>query len=68
MKGFFTRSLSDVLVYLVLLALLVPWYWPAGHSGFLFGFPHWALASLGTLLLASIYTAWRCLASDDRDE
>ncbi len=47
--------------YLVLLVLLIPWYWPEDNTAQLFGFPLWALTSLGVLFITSLFTAWLCL-------
>ncbi len=52
-------------VYLGLLALVIPWYWPAGDVRHLFGFPLWSLASLGGLFATSLFTAWVYWTSDD---
>ncbi|NKB33744.1 MAG: hypothetical protein GKR91_11665 [Pseudomonadales bacterium] len=48
-------------VYFLLLALIIPWYWPEGDARLLFGFPMWVLASLSALFLTSCFTAWLCL-------
>ncbi len=45
-------------VYLVLFALVIPWYWPAEDSRHVFGFPLWALATLAAVFLTSVFTAW----------
>ncbi|NNC66368.1 MAG: hypothetical protein HKN84_16415 [Gammaproteobacteria bacterium] len=45
-------------VYLVLFALVIPWYWPAGDSRHVFGIPLWALATLAAVFLTSVFTAW----------
>jgi hypothetical protein len=55
------------LAYLVLLALVIPWYWPAGDTRHAFGFPLWALASLAAVLATSIFTAYIYLSSIDDD-
>jgi hypothetical protein len=56
-----------MLVYLVLLALVIPWYWPAGDTRHAFGFPLWALASLAAVLTTSVFTAWIYLSSAGDD-
>ncbi|MDD9890525.1 MAG: hypothetical protein OXU66_01395 [Gammaproteobacteria bacterium] len=56
-----TPLIRNIAIYLVLLALLIPWYWPEGEARILFGFPIWILASLGALFLTSCFTAWLCL-------
>ena len=45
-------------VYLVLLGLAIPWYWPPGDARHAFGFPLWALAMLLVLGVTSAFTAW----------
>lgn len=46
------------LIYLVLLVLSVPWYWPAASGSVLvFGIPIWALVSLLCFLIGAIVTA-----------
>jgi len=54
-------------VYAVLLALVVPWYWPAGDSRHLFGFPLWAIVTLAAVFAASVFTAWVNLSSADAE-
>ena len=53
------------LVYVGLLSLVIPWYWPAGDVRQVGGFPLWALASLGAALATSLLTAWVYWTSDD---
>jgi hypothetical protein len=50
-----------LVVYFLLLALIIPWYWPEGDARLLFGIPMWILGSLSALFLTSCYTAWLCL-------
>ena len=47
-----------VIVYLGLLALVIPWYWPAGDTRHLYGLPLWVIATLTALLVTSAFTAW----------
>ena len=47
-----------VFVYLVLLAFVIPWYWPAGDTRHLYGLPLWVLATLAALFVTSAFTAW----------
>lgn len=54
-----------VTVYAVLLALTVPWYWPAGDTRHINGLPFWALATLLAVLATSFFTAWLYLSSQD---
>lgn len=48
-------------IYLFLLVLVIPWYWPENDARQFYGFPFWALASLGVLFLTSVFTAMLCL-------
>ena len=47
-----------VLTYLLLLAVIIPWYWPAKVNLIYFGFPLWALISLAGGLAVSLVTAF----------
>jgi len=47
-----------VIVYLGLLALVIPWYWPAGDTRHFYGLPLWVIATLAALLVTSAFTAW----------
>ncbi len=47
-----------VIVYLGLLALVIPWYWPAGDTRHFYGLPLWVIATLAALLATSAFTAW----------
>lgn len=55
------RSVLIIAVYLVLLALIIPWYWSETEARVFFGFPLWVLSSLAALFLTSSFTAWLCL-------
>ncbi len=47
------------IVYLLLYALAVPWYWPEGYRGpLVLGFPLWVAVSLGAVLLLAVWTGW----------
>jgi hypothetical protein len=52
-------------VYLLLAALAIPWYWPAGDSRDVLGFPIWALATLSAVFLTAVFTAWVYLTQSD---
>jgi len=56
-----------VLLYIVLLSLAIPWYWPADDVRHLFGLPLWALATLGAVFATSVLTACVYLLSADDD-
>jgi hypothetical protein len=43
--------------YAALLALGIPWYWPAEAGTILLGVPAWVLAAVAAGLLAAVLTA-----------
>ena len=47
-----------VIVYLGLLALVIPWYWPAGDTRHFYGLPRWVIATLAALLVTSAFRGW----------
>ena len=57
------------IVYLGLLTLVIPWYWPAGDTRQAYGLPFWVITTLAALLLTSAFTAWVYLSwpEDDGD-
>ncbi len=59
-----------IIVYLALLALVIPWYWPAGDMRHAYGLPLWVIATLAALLLTSAFTTWVFLSwpEDDGNE
>ena len=63
-----TNRVWVTLIYLLLLLLIIPWYWPEDDVRQLAGIPLWALVSLGVLLLTSTFTAWLCLRDDEPEE
>jgi hypothetical protein len=50
---------------MALLMLVVPWYWPVGDATLVFGFPVWALVTLGAVFVTSAFTAWVYLVQSD---
>ena len=47
-----------IFVYLLLIALGIPWYLPAGLTTLVFGFPLWAVISLLVVFIGALFTAW----------
>jgi hypothetical protein len=46
-------------VYAMLYAIAIPWYWPEGYRGALiFGLPTWAAVSLAATLALAVWTAF----------
>ena len=54
------------LVYIILLALAVPWYWDSDFQLIWFGFPAWVVTSVLISLIASIVTCVIFLKSHDK--
>ena len=58
-----------IIAYLALLALVIPWYWPAGDTRSAYGLPLWVIATLAALLLTSAFTSWVFLSwPEDGDD
>ena len=47
------------IVYLLLFAVAVPWYWPADYRGpLVLGLPLWVAVSLAAIALLAAWTSW----------
>ncbi|MBB17825.1 hypothetical protein CMK22_21365 [Candidatus Poribacteria bacterium] len=46
------------LIYTVLLAVGVPWYWSSDDKTIWFGFPAWVIVSIIASFIFSCLTAW----------
>lgn len=57
----FRRGFLVPLLYLLLLVLAVPWYWPADETRLIFGFPIWVLTAILIGFIAACLTAWLLL-------
>ncbi len=55
-------------VYLLLVALGIPWYLPPDLTIVLFGFPLWAFISLIVAFIIALFTAWLYLFEFTDDE
>ena len=47
-----------ILVYIFLVTIGVPWYWPENINYIVMGFPIWVLTSIIVSILASFFTAF----------
>ena len=45
-------------VYILLLFLGIPWYFPADSTTLILGFPFWAFVSLCVAFIGTCFTAW----------
>ena len=52
-------------VYLVLLVLVIPWYWPIDDARHAYGLPFWVISTLALLFVTSAFTAWVYLSGPD---
>lgn len=55
-------------VYLFLLLLAVPWYWPASDHRQVAGFPLWVLMTLFIAFCASLLTVWNLMSTTDEED
>ncbi len=47
------------LIYLLLFAIAIPWYWPAGYVGpLVLGMPLWVATTLGSVVLLALWTVF----------
>lgn len=54
----FRRSVLLTLLYLVLLVLAIPWYWPADETRLILGLPIWVLTAILVGFVTACLTAW----------
>ncbi len=45
------------IVYLVLIVVGIPWYWPSDNHTVIFGMPAWVIVAIAASLVCSIFTA-----------
>lgn len=46
------------LVYALLLAIGIPWYWPQDKHDIVLGMPAWVIVAIAASACASVFTAW----------
>lgn len=62
--GWLMRPRRILVVYLLLFAVAVPWYWqflPIADDRFLLGMPVWACGAVAGSLLISLFSCWTLL-------
>lgn len=47
-----------IAIYLALLFLGVPWYWPETDTTTFMGVPAWVAVAIATSCVASLFTSW----------
>ncbi len=67
------RGLLFTIIYAVLIAVGIPWYWPQQSTLSVFGIPAWVMVAIATALTASVVTAFLLIrypwqTEDDLDE
>ncbi|MEQ8428156.1 MAG: hypothetical protein RLT87_04630 [Gammaproteobacteria bacterium] len=67
------RSVIIFVVYVVLIATGIPWYWPKDSSLLILGVPAWVLSSILVAFLTSAFTAYLLIrypwkSEEDADE
>ena len=63
------RHLSVWLVYALLYAVAIPWYWPQGYRGpLIFGLPTWVAVTLGAVMALAAWTTFVIYRFWDEDE
>ena len=55
--------MRPIYVYLVLIAVGIPWWWPAHDSTILFGMPAWVISAIVVSFIASVYTLFVLLSA-----
>ncbi|MDP6183486.1 MAG: hypothetical protein QF609_06685, partial [Gammaproteobacteria bacterium] len=50
--------LWPAIVYVGLLAIGIPWYWPSDNHAVILGMPGWVIIAIVVSLGTSIFTAW----------
>ena len=45
-------------VYIALLAVGIPWYWPADNHLIVLGMPGWVIVAIVVSFVGSVFTAW----------
>ena len=46
------------MVYCLLVAIGIPWYWPRHDTTLIFGVPAWVAVAIGVSVIGSVFTAW----------
>ena len=57
----FLKPARIIAVYIILLIIAIPWYWPKDSDLILFGFPAWVFVAILVSLFTSIFTAFLLL-------
>ena len=55
--------MRPVYVYLFLVTVGIPWWWPEDDSTILFGMPAWVISAIAVSFIASVYTLFVLLST-----
>ena len=48
--------MRPIYIYLLLVAVGIPWWWPKQDTTILFGMPAWVISAVAVSFIASVYT------------
>ena len=57
----FLKPTRIITIYLVLLIIAIPWYWPDDSKFIIFGFPAWVFVAILSSFFTSVFTAFLLL-------
>ncbi|PPR31312.1 MAG: hypothetical protein CFH32_00177 [Alphaproteobacteria bacterium MarineAlpha9_Bin2] len=63
-----TKNNLYVLLYIILIAIGIPWYWPQDSRSIILGVPAWVAVAVLCSLLASLLTAYILINSLSDEE
>lgn len=63
-----TKNNLYVLLYVILIAIGIPWYWPQDSRSIILGVPAWVAVAVLCSLLASLLTAYILINSLSDEE
>jgi len=63
-----TKNNLYVLLYIILIAIGIPWYWPQDSRSIILGVPAWVAVAVLCSLLASFLTAYILINSLSDEE
>ena len=57
----FLKPAKIITVYIILLIIAIPWYWPKDSHVILFGLPAWVFVAILVSFFTSVFTAFLLL-------
>ena len=62
------KNIFYFFLYIILVAVGIPWYWPKDSQSLLLGVPIWVIIAIFCSLLASILTAYILIKPNTHEE